>query len=82
MKEVNLFLFDEAMRNGWFSGTKTKGTRIIKWKLYYKEANKWRQGILGVNVSKTKQTYFMYITPNQIHSRSVVLKIMQLLSNF
>ena len=65
------------MRNGWSSGAQTKRTCIIKWKLYYKKAN----GARGIKITKTEQTYFMDY-PNHIHSRDVVLKIKQLLSNF
>ena len=63
------------MRKGWSSGAQTKRTRIIKWKLYIKKQTR------GVKITKTEQTYFMDY-PNHIHSRDVVLKIKQLLSNF
>ena len=43
---------------------------VIKWKLYYKKANK---GWGNLKMTKTKQMYFMH-DPNHIHSCEVVLK--------
>ena len=54
-----------------------KRTSIIKWKLYHKKAS----GGGYIQIITTEQTYFMDY-PNHIHSRDVVLKMKQLLSNF
>ena len=49
---------------------------VIKWKLY-----QYKKGARGIKIIKTEQTYLIDY-PNHIHSRDMVLKIKQLLSNF